>query len=151
MESVVWGDLMDVDIDEKLKELAMEAEWQQQHARGIQDQLQNIQTLELEVFRTSEALKNLKEKGVSLFSLGSGVFAKGELKDVNRLLVNVGANVLVEKSVDEAIVFLDERKKELEDIRGSLMKEMQLISARLREIDVAARGYVSEKERRRSR
>lgn len=135
-----------VDIDEQLKNLAMEAEWQQQHARDIQGQLQNIQSIELEVFRTSEALKSLKEKGVSLFSLSSGVFAKGELKDVNRLLVNVGSNVLVEKGIDETIAFLNERKKELEEVRESLMKEMQLISARLREIDIVARRYITEKE-----
>jgi len=132
------------DIDAKLKELAMEAEWQQQHARDIQDQLQNIQNIEVEVFRTSEALKNLKEKGVSLFSLGSGVFSKGEMKEINRLLVNVGANVLVEKNVDEAIVFLDDRKKELEDVRNNLLNEMKGISTRLRDIDATARKFIGD-------
>jgi prefoldin alpha subunit len=135
-----------VDIDEQLKKLAMEAEWQQQQARDIQGQLQNIQTIEIEMFRTSEALKSLKEKGVSLFSLGSGVFAKGELKDINRLLVNVGSNILVEKSIDETIIFLDERKKEIEEIRENLMNEMRQISARLREIDEAAKEYITKRE-----
>jgi prefoldin alpha subunit len=135
-----------VDIDERLKELAMEAEWQQQHARDIQDQLQNIQNIELEVFRTSEALKNLKEKGVSLFSLGSGVFAKGELREINKLLVNVGANVLVEKNIDEAVTFLEDRKKELEGIRTNLLSEMKVISTRLRDIDTTARKFMGDKE-----
>lgn len=134
-----------VELDERLKELAMEAEWQQQHARDIQDQLQNIQNIELEVFRTSEALKNLKEKGVSLFSLGSGVFAKGELKETNRLLVNVGANVLVEKNVDDAVTFLEDRKKELEGIRTNLLNEMKAISTRLRDIDTTARQFMGDK------
>lgn len=137
-----------MDNREQMESLAAEAEWQQQQARGFQEQLQNLQNIELELDRTAEALKNLKEKQAGLFNLSSGVFVNAELRNINKLLVNVGAGVLVEKDIDGTLQFLNERKKEVGDARNELMKGMQTITSRLREIDVEARKLIEEERRR---
>ncbi len=124
---------------EVLETLAAEASYHQREAQDIQNQIQTLQTIETEISRTTEALNNLKEKKTTLFNLGAGVFVKGEMKETNKLLLNIGANVLVEKDVDGAIKFLEEKKKEITEAREEMIKGMQSISDRLREIDIEAR------------
>lgn len=129
---------------EQFEQLAAEASYHQQYAREIENQMRAIAQVETEINKTIEALKSLKENNISLFNLGSGVFVKGELKETNKLLMNVGANVFVENSVEDTIKFLEEKKKELEDAKNDLIKSMEAISNRLKEIDLEARRIMKE-------
>jgi len=133
--------------EKQIRELAAEATWQQQQAKDIQGQLQNLQMIEIEISKTTEALKNLKEEKISLFNLGSGVFVKGELKDINSLLINVGGNVLIEKDIESTLQFLEERRKEINEAKDDLLKSMQMISTRLKEIDTEARRLIKKGEK----
>jgi len=42
----------------------------------------------------------------------NGIFVKAELKDNQNLLINVGADTVVEKTVSQAVELLKERQKE---------------------------------------
>ncbi len=62
----------------------------------------------------------LKELGTSstsevLIPLGGGVFVNGKTPPVDKLLVAIGADVVVEKSIDEALKYLEERVKGMEN------------------------------------
>ncbi|MEM2974058.1 MAG: prefoldin subunit alpha [Candidatus Micrarchaeia archaeon] len=131
---------------EYLQDLAIEADIHQRRAQDIQNQMQALQMAETEMERTVEALKNLKERNNTLFSLGSGIFVNAELKGIDKLLVNVGSNVMVEMSIEEALEFIDERKKEVNAAKEDLLKGMQAISHRLKEIDTEARKIISRSQ-----
>lgn len=133
--------------EKRLRELVSEAEFHQRQANEIRNQIIALQNIENEINRSEEAIKNLKEKTISLFTLGSGVFVSGEVKDANKVLVNVGAGIVVEKSIDEALEFFKERKKEIAEAKEELLKEIGAISERLKGIDKEARE-IFEKERR---
>jgi prefoldin alpha subunit len=136
-----------MDKREQMQTLAAEADYFQRQLQDLQSQAQTLQMTEIEIDRTAEALKNLIEKKTSMFNLGSGVFVRADLREVNKLLVNVGASVLVEKDVPSSISFLEERKKEISEVRGELLKGMQSVSTRLREIDTEARFLMGEEGR----
>jgi len=129
---------------EALETLAAEANYHQRQAQDIQNQIQTLQSIESEINRTTDVLKNLKEKNTTLFSLGSGIFVKGEMKETNKLLLNVGANVLIETDADGATKFLEGKKAELDQARDEMLQGMQTISGRLREIDIEARRMIEE-------
>ena len=127
-----------------LQGLAMEADAHQRRAQEIQNQMQTLQMVEAEMEKTAEALKSLKEKGNALFTLGSGMFVSGEMKNTNKVLVNIGSNVLMEMGVDDALKFISERKSEVADARDELIQGMQAVSARLGDIDTEARKIVGQ-------
>ena len=132
------------DMQEKFEMLAAEASYHQHYAREIENQMRAIVQVEGEIDRTLQALKEIKELNISLFNLGSGIFVKGQLKETNKLLMNVGANVFVESSIENAIAFLESKKKELQDAKNDLINSMEAISNRLKEIDIEARRIMKE-------
>jgi prefoldin alpha subunit len=141
MEGVIMNENEERD---HLQNLAVEADAHQRRAQDIQNQMQTLQMLEVEMEKTEEALKNLKEGKNALFNLGSGMFISGEMKDTNKILVNVGSNILIEMNVDNALRFTTERKKEVSEAKEELIKGMQAISVRLNEIDTEARAIIKK-------
>ncbi|MCS7109674.1 MAG: prefoldin subunit alpha [Candidatus Micrarchaeota archaeon] len=133
-------------VEERFEQLAAEASYHQHYAREIENQMRAIAQVESEINKTIEALRNIKENNTSLFSIGSGIFVRGELKQANKVLVNVGANIFIENSVEDTIKFLEEKKKELEEAKNELIKSMETIASRLKEIDIEARRIMKEKE-----
>ncbi|VVB73595.1 Prefoldin subunit alpha [uncultured archaeon] len=132
---------------EQFEVLAAEANYHQRYAQDIQNQMQALNQVEAEMDRTLQALASLKDGKSSMFNIGSGVFVRGELKQVNRLMLNVGANVMVEKDPAGATEFLNEKKKELADARQELLQSMHAISSRLKEIDDEARRILKSERR----
>ncbi|MEX0568511.1 MAG: hypothetical protein Q6363_005025 [Candidatus Njordarchaeota archaeon] len=104
-----------------------------------------------ELLITKEALKNMKKRNVQEFdgfaSLGSGVyiFVNGSIGE--KILVNIGANVGVYMSIDDAIATLDRREG---SIRGNLentakiLQEIVNIMAKLEQEIVALQNYLSQ-------
>lgn len=128
-----------------LQGLAVEADNYQRRAQDIQNQMQALQMAEMEMEKTAEALKNLEGNQATMFSLGSGMFIGGELKSVDKILVNVGANTIVEMDMEGALKFIEDRKKEIADAKEDLIKGMQAIAARLRDIDNEARRIMGNR------
>lgn len=133
-------------VEEQFEQLAAEASYHQHYAREIENQMRAIAQVEGEINKTIDALQALKENNLTLFNLGSGIFVKGELKQTNRLLMNVGANVFAETSIEDSIKFLEGKKKELEEAKNDLIKSMEAISNRLKEIDIEARRIMKEQK-----
>jgi len=82
-----------------------------------------------------ENIKNLKEEHSIIFSLGSSVYVKGKITSFDRILVDVGSGVVMEKSIDDAIEYLRERQRDLQlELRTTLIQIRQ-ISSRMEEIE----------------
>ena len=74
-----------------------------QEVQKLQEKLQNINNniQELQILKnTLEEVKDIKNKEI-LIPLGQGIFTKGNIKNTNELITNVGANTLVEKDIKE--------------------------------------------------
>lgn len=93
----------------------------------IENQLNLLENkrLELEIVGNSiNELKGQKNKEI-MVPIGSGVLMKGTILDDKTVLINVGANILVEKTMDEAKELI---KKQIDDIRNaqdSLQSELR--------------------------
>ncbi len=81
-------------------------------------------------------LENInKEKGKEmLLPLGTGVYIKTKIDNVGKLYVNVGANVVVTKSIEETIDKVKGEKKKIKDEIVKLDEERKAIKARLKEL-----------------
>ena len=81
---------------------------------GQQAEMLNQQNAELEISkRALEELIKTPLKTEILAQVANGVFIRTRLEDNQQLIINVGSNVTVERSVPEVITLLEEQKKEI--------------------------------------
>ncbi len=103
--------------EKQLQQKYLQFQFLQQQIEQLSQQVEilNQQNAELEI--SLNAVKELGEvkKGNELLApVAEGIFFKGELKDNQKLIVNVGSNVTVERTIPEVVKLLEEQKEELE-------------------------------------
>jgi prefoldin alpha subunit len=82
---------------------------------------------------TLEGLKNEK-KGAPLFvPIGGGSYVKAKLETANKIVVGIGADVAVEKTLKEAKEELEARIVELEKTRDALGQQFNQVIERIQE------------------
>ncbi|ABL77839.1 prefoldin subunit alpha [Thermofilum pendens] len=113
-----------------------------QVAEELQREIQLAQTLIAEVDSAILALKNISslEDGKEiLVPVSAGVYVRASIKRQEKFLVAIGSNILVEKSLDEAVEFLNKRKEELSQLVERRMNDLNKVVARIREIESSIR------------
>jgi prefoldin alpha subunit len=95
------------------EEKYMQLQMLQQHAEQISEHIQKLQTQLQEITSSVEALRGLQSTKVNteiLAPVANGIFLKAALQDNQNLVVNVGAEVTVEKTIPEVITLLEEQQ-----------------------------------------
>ncbi len=111
--------------------------WQEkyQQFQHLQEQVENItqhlqllsqqsQELEISINAVSELSKVAVGNEV-LAPIASGIFLKADLKDNQKVIVNVGSNTTVEKTIPEAVKLLE---KEQHKITDQIMKAEEFLN-----------------------
>ncbi|HII60903.1 prefoldin subunit alpha [Pyrococcus horikoshii] len=105
--------------NKELEKLAYEYQVLQAQAQILAQNLELLNLAKAEVQTVRETLENLKkieeEKPEILVPIGAGSFLKGVIVDKNNAIVSVGSGYAVERSIDEAISFLEKRLKEYDE------------------------------------
>jgi prefoldin alpha subunit len=112
---------------EKLQEKYILYQLLQQNLESLREQLELVERQFIEVKTTEQVLDDLKNrKGPDdvLVPLGSGYYGNGKVMDLETVLVNLGANVMISKKLKSANIFLREREKELERISKDIQEQM---------------------------
>jgi prefoldin alpha subunit len=80
-----------------------------------------------------DALSGLgtKPSGEVLMQIGGGAMLRSPPPETDSVLVNVGSNVVIEKSREEAVALLDSRSREVEKTVLSLINQRNEIAERL--------------------
>lgn len=122
-----------------MKEKYMEYQILVQQFQQLQ---QNISILEKHVIdliglRDSlDSVKQTKLEQDTLVPLGGGIFLRGMLKDNKSVVMNVGSNVLVEKSVDDAKINVNRQLEELSNAIEQLQGEGADIASKIQELQI---------------
>lgn len=109
----------------------------QNRLNELKDQSKIIQNQYMEIETTLQALEDLKktkDDNETLFSIGSGCYSFGKLILRDKLLLNLGAGVVIEKSVLDALKILQNKKTELEKLSVLLNNEMAQVLVKMNEI-----------------
>ena len=102
----------------------------------IQQAQQQLQLLTKQITELKTLSKNLQELSKSkkdsemYTNLGVGVNIKSKLTDIKKLLVNVGAGILVQKTPEETIKIVDKQAIELDKFCIELDKNAQILVER---------------------
>ncbi len=101
-----------------LKQKYLELQLLDHQIKEVQQQQQLLKHHLQELINLQESLSELekqKEKKSVLAQLGPRTFVKTELIDSKHVLVDVGASIVVEKTIEEAKSFISTQSEELEE------------------------------------
>ncbi|QQG39798.1 MAG: prefoldin subunit alpha [Candidatus Aenigmatarchaeota archaeon] len=99
-----------------------------------------------ETIRTLEGMKSLKKGDEILVPLGSGTFTHGALTDVSGILVNIGADVVRKKSVDDARGTLEKRKTEMESLSKRLAQDLTRVQTTMAALEPEIQAALGQKK-----
>lgn len=125
---------MDADLQNKY----MEMQILDRQLKQIQQQLSVIdqQVMELDVIKQAFVdLPNVKPGSEMLVPISAGIYAKAKIETVDELIVNVGSNVAVTKSLKDSEAMIDEQISELRSYQMKLSTDMNMLVQRAQEIE----------------
>jgi len=105
-----------------------------QQIKQLQQQIINLenQVIELEVLEDNlNELKKVKEGTEILVSMGAGIFAKAQLKDNKKVIVNVGSSTMVKKEIDEAKTLVTDQVNQIKQIVNEITEELEKAAVRI--------------------
>ncbi|MFA5141714.1 MAG: prefoldin subunit alpha [Candidatus Woesearchaeota archaeon] len=104
-------------LSQQLKATEQELHKLDQHHKIMIDTLEQL-----------DNLKNAKAGSETFVPVCNGIFAKAELKDCSKLLVNVGAGVIVEKDIASTKKLVESQLEQLAQVRMQLTNDLQTLS-----------------------
>jgi len=122
--------------DEALRQKIIELRILEGSVSLLQSRLEVINAALNEVIIASSTLEGAKgvQKGSqALIPVGAGSFLRAELTDVEKVIMGVGANVCIEKSIEESINELKNRRAELEKVKASIQQQLEQTMLKLEE------------------
>lgn len=112
---------------EKLNEKLIELQILSQQITEMDKYVQEIENKINNLIVSIQSLQEFKkqEKEDVLVPVVPGVFFKGKIINKEKVIINVGSNVVVEKPLNEAVELIEEQLKELEKYKNELIKELE--------------------------
>ncbi|NJE41881.1 prefoldin subunit alpha [Thermococcus sp. GR6] len=134
--------------NEQLERLAYEYQLLQAQAQLLAQNLELLTLGRNEFQAVKETLEELKkvedEKPEILVPIGAGSFLKGMIVDKNSAIVSVGSGYATEKSLDDAIGYLDARIKEYDEAIRKTQEALAKLEGQLQELAQKAQKLQQE-------
>ncbi|KAF6243313.1 prefoldin subunit alpha [Nitrosopumilus sp. b1] len=102
--------------EEQAQQLLYQLQMLEGYVGDLAHRENTLVTVLQEAISATESLKELKTKpdASSLVPVGLGTFVKSKISSNEKVVLNIGAGVAVEKDTDSAINYLEARIKEIE-------------------------------------
>jgi prefoldin alpha subunit len=125
-------------------------EYYKQQLESIDMQLQYLQSTLADYQRakmTVEQLHAVDENSELLIPVGAGTFINGSLKNASNVLIGVGAGIVIEKTVDEAVLKLEERIKRIQENLEKMISFGQKIQSDTEELSQKTQHMMEKTQR----
>jgi prefoldin alpha subunit len=101
----------------------------------------------LEIGESIKGIEELKKKGEDvLFSLGSQTYVPCKIVEKDKIIVEVGANVAIEKSLEEGRKILEKRKEEMEKAIANIESAINQLSSSLKDLSEEIREMIEKRK-----
>ena len=138
---------MEEKTQQKAQEMYMELKQIEQQMKQLQKQIEVVESQTMEVMDVAESLDELKsiaEAKEILVPISNGIFARAHIKSPEKFLVNVGANVVVEKSALDTKKLVNKQSAELTRFREDMMRQLEKFAVNAQNIEESLNKLVSE-------
>jgi prefoldin alpha subunit len=93
---------------------------------------------------TIEQVKRIKEDSEILIPVGGGTFITGTVKNPNKVLMDIGAGYISEKTIEEGIKKIDERIKRVQESQERLLSQAQKLQIEANELSEKTQKLMNE-------
>ena len=93
---------------------------------------------------TIEQLEKTEEKTDIIVPVGSGVYINALAKDTSKVLLDIGAGVVTEKTVENALKKIDERIEYMQESQKKLLTIAQQVQAEATELSEKTQKLMAE-------
>jgi prefoldin alpha subunit len=107
---------------------------------AISNKLKEIDSLFAEISKaenTLKEIKNVKESEKILMNVGAGILVDCEVKNVKEVKISLPGTIMVTKGIDSVLADIENRKKELSDVRQKLSQNYNNNVKTLQQISIA--------------
>ena len=116
---------------QKMQQMYLELQLLTAQIREQEKQLQMLESQLMEIAVSKQSVEEFSKAKTGkeiLFPVSTGVFAKGELKDNKELLVNIGSNTIVKKTVEETKKIIDKQFVEIQKVQRQILESITKLS-----------------------
>ena len=114
--------------EEKLQKLYMEFQILNQRIQQLENQNEALNSNLMELMVTNQSLddiKSIKGKTEILVPISSGIYAKADIKESDRFMVNVGANTVLVKDLKSTKGIIESQIGEIRTLQENLAEQLQ--------------------------
>ena len=114
--------------EEKLQKLYMEFQILNQRIQQLENQNEALNSNLMELMATNQSLddiKSIKGKTEILVPISSGIYAKADIKESDRFMVNVGANTVLVKDLKSTKGIIESQIGEIRTLQENLAEQLQ--------------------------
>ena len=125
--------------EKQAQEMYMEYQALDQHIKQLQRQLEAITGQLMELSATRSGLDDFDKirPGKEIFvPVSSGIFAKASIATTTEMLVNVGANVVVQKDLESTKKLIQKQVEEIKKIHGQAMEDLEKLTGRAAHLEM---------------
>jgi prefoldin alpha subunit len=122
-------------------------EYYKEQLNSLDMQLQISQTALNDYTKAKLTLENLSKstkEGDILIPIGGGTFIKGNLTENKKILTDIGAGIVTEKPIKDALAKVDERIKLMQENRDKLINLAQKIQTEATELSQKTQELMQE-------
>jgi prefoldin alpha subunit len=107
-----------------------------QQAEIFVSQLELLENGRMEAIAAIESLEGMlsSDDGIALLQIGGGVSVKAKILEPEKVLISIGAEVIVERSNNDAVEFLKERIIEMEASQKKVSEALDKLRGQMNEI-----------------
>jgi prefoldin alpha subunit len=123
-------------IEQRINELVQHSRTLELYLNEVLEREATVTKLIEEARLASYALQNisLDKENEALMPIGVGVYLKTNIPSIDKLLVNVGAGVTIEKTREDTLNYIESRIKEFEIGLNQLRDQKNQITSQLEQI-----------------
>lgn len=117
----------------------MEMQMLNAQLQQLQQQLNAVEQQSMEIEFVIDALENISKVEVgteALVPISSGIFVKAKIQDNKELVVNVGSNTTVTKTVPEVQQMLKDQIKEMEKAKKELTDKFTEFAGKMQKMQM---------------
>jgi len=122
--------------EEQAQQLLYQMQMLESYTTSMDQKEETIMTFLREAISSVESIRgiNQKQEFESLIPVGLGTYVKANVSGISKVLLDVGAGIMVEKEHDSAINYLESRIKELQVALNETASQKHQVLMRLEQL-----------------
>lgn len=122
---------------EEMQELAVQYEMYRRELEAIDSQIKELQLRHSDLELTHDSVSAVEGRSGSevLLPLGAGVYVRSQVSESKVCLVNIGANIIIEKPIQDALKMIKEQKERIMNTIVKLNDEAESFVSQMMEIE----------------